>query len=338
MKKSLKMCFLLLLLILIMNGCNKETNRTNDIPQNKSTSSQENTTQLSPVPKVDNSDTISPAPDSQDNSDTTSPTPDTENTSDTITTPILVKGLFMGGISEGQWLQPDEFYQDGRVILESFSYDVYKDGSNSGTAIGGLPTSWMTGEPVQGDQYDQEFCIVELFDKDQQRMAYDIALQAKWNLFPRTYQVQDTEQTYYMNLMKEHLKGYGLENPETTIKQIIKVDLDGEGTDEVLIAADNTIDYQFEEVKKGDNAVLLFRKLVDGEVMNQVIEQDIRVKEEEYPSLYRILSRVDMIADLDGDNELEVIIKSWYYEGAFWSIYKLIDNRLELVTSNGYGA
>jgi hypothetical protein len=91
-------------------------------------------------------------------------------------------------------------------------------------------------------------------------------------------------------------------------------------------------------VKKGDNAVLVFRKVVDGEVINQIVEQDIRLNDDEYASLYRVLFRVETIADLDGDSVMEVIVRSWYYEGEGWSIYKLINYQLELVASNGLGA
>lgn len=51
-----------------------------------------------------------------------------------------------------------------------------------------------------------------------------------------------------------------------------------------------------------------------------------------------LLFSVDSIADLDGDGIMELIISSQYYEGFGWSIYKLIDKRLELVASNGMGA
>lgn len=114
--------------------------------------------------------------------------------------------------------------------------------------------------------------------------------------------------------------------------------MDDDGTDEMIIAADNTINDQFEQVKIGDNAVLVFRKVVDGEMKDQIVNEDIRLEDDEYASLYRVLSRVETIADLDGDGIMEVIVRSWYYEGEEWSIYKLIDNRLELLTSNGFGA
>ncbi|TAH64515.1 MAG: hypothetical protein EWM47_12415 [Anaerolineaceae bacterium] len=82
----------------------------------------------------------------------------------------------------------------------------------------------------------------------------------------------------------------------------------------------------------------MFRKYVDGEAVDQVLLEHIIIEDPEYPSPYRLLFSVDSIADLDGDGIMELIVFSQYYEGLGWSIFKLIDNNLELVASNGLGA
>ena len=177
-----------------------------------------------------------------------------------------------------------------------------------------------------------------LNDVNNQNVDYDIAMNADWNLYPRSYSNQSTNQKSYNDLVKNLLIKEGLKNPDTTLKQVIRVDLDGDGTEEVLITADNTINDKFEQVRKGDNAIVIFRKLVNGKVVVQVVEKDIKLKNEEIDSLYRLLFRIETFSDLDGDGIMEVFIKSWYYEGEGWFVYKLIDNRLELVASNGSGA
>jgi hypothetical protein len=301
----LKKCIIFILSLLFLTACDKEAENVNYEPQ------------ISPTQIAEIDNTINAG---------------------IITTPVLVKDLFMGGLSNGIWQQQDEFFNSGVVNLDGFEYDVYANDMKIGTAIGRQLTNWMSGEPIQGDKYEKDFCIVELYDKNNQEINYDIAIQAEWNLFPRSYTEQSTEQENYTKLVQDYLLENGIESPETSIKQIISVDLEGDGTDEMLIAADNTIDDQFEQVKKGDNAVLVFRKVVDGEVIDQIVEQDIKLEDDEYPSFYRVLFRIETIADLDGDSVMEVIVRSWYYEGKGWSIYKLIDNRLELVASNGLGA
>ena len=68
-----------------------------------------------------------------------------------------------------------------------------------------------------------------------------------------------------------------------------------------------------------------------------MIDKHILLEDVQETSIYRLLFRVETFADLDGDGVLEVIVRDWYYEGEGWSVYKLIDNRLVLVASNGAG-
>ena len=130
----------------------------------------------------------------------------------------------------------------------------------------------------------------------------------------------------------------GIENPVSHIKEIIRVDLDGDGTQEVVLTANDTTDNMFHDRKKGANAIVLFRKIVDGKVHQDIVVQDLWLEEPEEATLYRYLFEVCEIADLDGDGIMEVIIKGWYYEGEEYCVYKLIDHKLELVAVNGFGA
>lgn len=257
---------------------------------------------------------------------------------DYITTPILVKDILIGGLSNGMWMRIDDFYNSGAVDFEGFEYDLYSNNVKTGTAIGGQLTNWITGEKLLGEEYDYGYSIVEFYNDDNQVIDYDIAIKADWNLYPRSYSEDSKEEDNYTNIVKDYLIESGIEEPNTTVKQIVNVDLEGDGTDEILIVADNKNDDSFDEVKIGDNALLIFRKYVDGKAVDQILEQHIIIDEPEYPSPYRLLYGVDTIADLDGDGIMEIIVQSSYYEGFGWTIYKLIDNRLEIVASNGVGA
>ncbi len=255
-----------------------------------------------------------------------------------ITTPILIKGFWVGGLNKGKWMHYDEFYNSGVINFDGYHYDVYINDTKKGNATGGLPLNSKSGETLKEDKYIPGFDIIDLYGENNQNVAYDIAINADWNIYPRSYRNQSTDQKSYNDLVENLMIKEGLKYPDTTLKQVIKVDLDGDGTEEVLITADNTINDKFEQVMKGDNAIVIFRKLVNGKIVDQVVEKDIRLKNEEGVSFYRILFRIETFSDLDGDGIMEVIIKSWYYEGEGWFVYKLIDNRLELVASNGSGA
>jgi hypothetical protein len=268
---------------------------------------------------------------------------DTENekehkVNEGITTPVLIQDIVIGGLNKGVWMEYEELYKSGAIYFDGFEYNLYSNSTKIGTAIGSQPKSWMSGEPLSEIEYIYEYCMVDLFDNGNKIDEYDIAIKADWDLFPRLFYEDNTEQDYYMNIVKEHLIEIGLENPETTVKQSIKVDLEGDGIDEVLIYADNKIEGSFDEVKKGDNAVVIFRKYTDGKAIDQLLDYYIIMEDPEYSTPYRMLYGVENVADLDGDGIMEIIVNQWYYEGFGWNIYKLIDNKLELVASNGLGA
>lgn len=253
------------------------------------------------------------------------------------TTPVLIEGLLIGGLDHGEWIHYDEFYKSKIVNFDGFIYDVYMDDTYIGSAAGELPVSLYTGKPLKPDDDLSGSADVHLHDRDRQPVVYDLALQGDWDLYPRKYAEQSTDQEEYLAMVEDLLTQEGLAGPVTELKQVITVDLDGDGTDEMLAAADNTEDGQFEQIKEGDNALLVFRKIVDGQPVDQILDSYIVTEDPDYVTVYRILYAVQTCADLDGDGTLEVVVKSWYYEGVIYSIYKLIGDRLELVASNGVG-
>jgi hypothetical protein len=294
--------------------------------------------QLVAPPEISVSPTAALNDESSKTQDSATPAITEEGKNHEVTTPILINGLLVGGIIKGKWMQYDEFYNSGVISFDGYHYDVYTNDTEKGTATGGFPIHSKSGEILQGDKYMPEFNIIDLYDENHQKVEYDIALNTDWDVFPRSYSNQSANQKNYHDLVEDLLSKEGLKNPDTALKQVIRVDLEGDGTEEVLITADNTADDKFEQVMKGDNAIVVFRRLVNGKTADQVVEKDIRIENEEEASIYRLLYRIETFADLDGDGILEVIIKSWYYEGEGWSVYKLIENRLELVASNGSGA
>lgn|GEM_PF-3931361 len=312
----MKRFLVLLAALLVLTGCsNTSVNPADDI---------------SPSPAIITPDT---APVS-----TPEQSPEAEPSGITmVTTPVLIEGLLVGGLYRESWVPWDVFYESGVVDFDGFEYDVYMDGAYRGQASGGPPLSFITGEPLGPDEAVSNLADVELKSADGGRVPYDIALKGDWNLFPRKYESLDTDLPQYLALAEEMITGEGIEEPKTALKQVISVDLDGDGTDEVLIAADNTVDEQMAEVKKGDNAVLIFRRIVDGQPVDQLVDSYIVTEDPEYITPYRLLFSVTTCADLDGDGVLEAVVKCWYYEGVTYSVYKLSGNQLEQVASNGVG-
>ncbi len=259
----------------------------------------------------------------------------TQTRAEGATTPVLIKGLLVGGLSQGRWMQAPEFFNSGAVDLNGYLYDVYVNGKKIGTATGGLPTDSLSGEVQTEKTYIPGYDVITLRDENGQKVEYDIAIRADWNLFPRSYATADARNQAWLGLAKTLLKNEGLTDPQTEVKQVVRADLDNNGSEEILIAADNTVEGRFEQVAAGDNAILIFKTAEAAS--GQAVEKDIHTRDESEPSIYRWLFRVHAIADLDGDGAMEVVVRSWYYEGESWSVYKLDGNELKLAASNGWG-
>jgi hypothetical protein len=252
-------------------------------------------------------------------------------------TPILIGGFLIGGLIDGAWYSPEDFYNRKAVEMDGFEYEVYVDDKKTGVFKGSKPIYPITGDELEEEKYDLEYALVELYNEDKQRVDYDLALKPNWSLFPRGYKRQSTNQPVYEEILKDVLIQQGLESPISEIKEIIRADLDGDGAEEVIMTASNANENEFGEIKKGDNAIVIFRNVVRGKVQQQVLDQYLLIKEPEQSTMYRVLFETAQIADLDGDGIMEVIIRSWYYEGEHYSVFKLINNRLERVAINGWG-
>ncbi|PZR73301.1 MAG: hypothetical protein DLM73_11075 [Chthoniobacterales bacterium] len=166
-----------------------------------------------------------------------------------------------------------------------------------------------------------------------------IALAASWNALPRKPRVTDTTQPAYVQAVREFLEGQGVKNPKVKITQILRIDLDGDGEEEVLISATNyfTKDGSVpSSTPDGSYSCVLLRRVVAGKVKTQPVCGEFYSKAKHFnaPNRYRILA----VLDVDGDGKMEVIVDSAYYEGGATTIYRCTPAKIEELVSTGCGA
>lgn len=146
-----------------------------------------------------------------------------------------------------------------------------------------------------------------------------------WNLLPRPAQWMAPNNATYIKAASDALRTKGIINKAPKVVGLYRVDLEGDGQEEILISATSYEGDIQPRAKKGDYSFVLLRKIVDGKVRNIIVTGDFVTKKIDFgaPSEYRISS----IIDLNGDGKMEIIIYGSYYEGNWVEAYEMKGNK-----------
>jgi hypothetical protein len=241
-------------------------------------------------------------------------------------------GYLFGAISDGKWIKAGE---TAKLIGDETTYRVYGLTQALGDAKGGKP---KLGEgPCEGT------FEVSLSPETEKGV---IAIAAPWNALPRKPQVTDPTQKTCVDAVRDFLKTKGIEQPKVNIDSILRVDLDGDGEEEVLISATNYLRKDDSVPMRSPAAgyMVLLRRVVAGKLQTQLIAGEFYPKafskaaQEEArfdaPNAYKVIATLD----LDGDGKMEVVIHSQYYEGEETTIHRCDLKKVEALLSVSCGA
>ena len=236
---------------------------------------------------------------------------------------VIVASNGVLGWWDGEWREADDL--DSVPALEGVEYTLVGPTGPVGVVTGSaaLPGCGIIEEHLAMDLDPDPYGDFDAFT------AGPVAISASWDPAPHpvTELVADSE--VYGTIVTEFLASRGFEEPDPVITQLYRTDLEGDGTDEVVVVADN---HNGEFFKSGVYSVVLVRKVIEGEVQTAVLHESLFGDPERDEIPFSITAQVAAIADLNGDGTSEIVLDDAYYEGAGSQVFDYINDDLGFVS------
>lgn len=241
--------------------------------------------------------------------DTDTTTPDTVRQAPRLH-PIVdaEEGQLFGGSQGGRWLSADRTVES---VDSTRRYRLYRLTDTLGTRDGTAPS------PAAETCRNPAVRIPSLSSPDRDV----IGVAGDWNALPRRPTLQDTTQLVYKSAVAAYLRRQELEVEAEHVRldQVLRVDLEGDGREEVLIVSNRQRGSETTALAN-DYGLVLLRRIVDGTVRQRPLDEEYYRETcvaECAPSSFWIAA----VLDANGDGTMEVVTGFRYFEGEGKRIY-----------------
>ncbi len=242
------------------------------------------------------------------------------------TVPIvdLRVGGLLGGVRDGKWIEAGiaaESILNGPMDMNVFGF--------GGKERRTIPSARRA--PVE--DVCQDFYRIKLGFKE--RLGLALGVNASWKPMPRIPTKIDPKSATYTGAVGAFLKKKGLARSAIKITQGYRIDLNGDGVDEVLIAATYFRKGFTAGSSSGDYSFIMIRTTKGKATTDQLVDGNFFKKGVDFgaPNRYEISS----IADLNGDGRMEIVVYSEYYEGAGTAAFEYVKGKPQLIKELSIG-
>ncbi len=153
---------------------------------------------------------------------------------------------------------------------------------------------------------------------------------------PRLPRAQNPNQESYQRAVATLLRARGLNVTRAKLTQLLRVDLNGDGVEEVLMVAQSRPDYgHTPQEKSGDYSIIALRYVDKGVAKTAILDASISKKDVAFsaPGYFEVMSCVDV----DGDGKMEIVGANGYYEGNGFEVWQFDGRSVKSVISDGWG-
>jgi hypothetical protein len=138
-----------------------------------------------------------------------------------------------------------------------------------------------------------------------------IGLGGTWNAFPRIPEEMSASDETYRAVVRDWWASQGYADADVRLTRVLRVDLDGDGTLEELVAATRMSEATGHDVATGDYSVILLHKETAPQTLLLAGEYYPSARSLAFPKTYSLSS----VIDLNGDGRMESIISVRRWEG-----------------------
>lgn len=235
-----------------------------------------------------------------------------------------LSGYLLGGWTKDGWVHDQAA---ARLLRGGETYRFYSLAGEQGQATGAPPAAW--GEP----------CTETLgiaFTGAPVRKGGLVAVGGPVKALPRMPKLLSTDQQVYKEAAAAILRQKGIARPQVRLTQVVRVDLDGDGSDEVLVSATYYARGLSSRASSGDYSLVFLRRRVEGKVVTSIIAGDFFPQGVNFgaPGEHRLAA----VLDLNGDGIMEIVLFGRYYEGDWAEAYRVEGSKVVKIFSSGCGA
>jgi hypothetical protein len=223
--------------------------------------------------------------------------------------------FLLGGWQGDRWLPPAEAF-GYFANLQSWEYDVYTPE---------MGKFQITGHRPEFSPAHKIYTVGTDMTVDKLGM---VGVRKGWPVLQRDVQELSSDIDVYRQVVLDWLAVQGISAPELAALHVFRVDLEGDGMDEIFISATRLADQHM--TKSGDYSIILMRKVQGNDAITLPVVSEVYHSQElemTLPRTYSLGNFLDL--NLDGVLEVVVDIRRWDGDGAY--IYQVAGQNITQV-------